>query len=312
MDPNERNRMHLTGKPNRRKASAENRPVKEEKIQIQYTPAKPFNRTRFLLHLVTVVAVVFAVILGMSIFFKSRNVMVSGAEKYTEWEVKEAAGIAENDALLTLNKAKVTTRIRKALPYVGDVRVGIKLPDTVMISIKELDVVYAIADNNGGWWLLDAGGRVVDTTNVASAENYTKILGVKIQNAVIGEQAVAAKEELPSEENTQTETTETQLPPVEIPTGQMLEAAVQVISALEKCGVMGTIVSVDVTDLQELTIWYENRYEVNLGNTVRLEEKIAAMKSTIKKLGEYQSGYMDASYTTWPDRIYVRPFDANS
>jgi len=92
----------------------------------------------------------------------------------------------------------------------------------------------------------------------------------------------------------------------------MLEAAVQIITALEECGVMGTIESVDVSDLQELTIWYENRYEVNLGDTGRLVYKITAMKSTIKKLGEYQSGFMDVSFTTWPNEVYHRQFDANS
>ncbi len=311
MESNERNKLHLTGKSSRRRASADTRPKKEEKIQIQYTPAKPFNRTRFLLRLATVVAVVLAVVFGMSIFFKTRQVLVSGAEKYSEWEVKEAAGIQENDSLLGLNEAKISVRIRAALPYVGDVRVGIKLPDTVMISITELEVVYAIQDNQGAWWLMDATGRVVDTTNVATAKSYTQIKGVQIQGAVISEQAVAAKIEPPTEENTQTETGETVPPVVEIPTDEMLQTAVKVVAALEKCGIMGTIVSVDVTDLKQLTLWYENRYEVNLGDAEKLEYKIGAMKSTIKKLGEYQSGYLDVSFTTWPNEVYHKPFDTN-
>ena len=308
MESNDRNKMHLTGKPTKRRASADKRPQKEEKIQIQYTPAKPFNRTRFLLHLATVVAVVLAVVLGMSIFFKTRQVLVSGTQKYTPWEIKEASGIQDGDALLGLSEAKISVRIRAALPYVGDVRVGIKLPDTVMISITELEVVYAIQDNQNGWWLMDGSGRIVDTTNVASAKDYTQIKGVQIRDAVIGEQAVAAKIEPPTQETTETGET---VPPVVIPTDEMLATAVKITTALEKCGVMGTIISVDVTDLKELTLWYENRYEVNLGDAERLEYKIGAMKSTIKKLGEYQSGYLDVSFTTWPTEVYHRPFDAN-
>lgn len=304
-----KNKMHLTGKSSRRKASADTRPKKEEKIQIQYTPAKPFNRTRFLLRLATVAAVVLAVILGMSIFFKTGQVLVSGAEKYTPWEVREASGIQDNDSLLALSEAKISVRIRAALPYVGDVRVRIKLPDTVMISITELEVVYAVQDNQNGWWLMDSTGRIVDTTNVATAKTFTQILGVQIQDAVIGQQAVAAKI-VPPTEGTTTETGETAPPPVEIPTGEMLQAAVKIMTALEKCGVMGTVVSIDVTDLKELTLWYENSYQVNLGDTERLEYKIGAMKSTIKKLGEYQSGYLDVSFTTWPNEVYHRPFDA--
>ena len=314
METNDRNKMHLTGKPSRRRASGDNGPKREEKIQIQYTPAKPFNRTRFLLHLATVVAVVLAVLLGMSIFFKTRQVQVSGAEKYSAWEVREAAGIQDNDSLLGLSRAKISVRIRQALPYVGNVRVGIKLPDTVIISITELEVVYAIEDNVGGWWLMDASGRIVDTTNVATAKTYTRIIGVQISDAVIGEQAVAARVELPTEENTgNTETTgEPQPPAVEIPTGEMLAAAVEIATTLEKYGIMGNIATIDVTDLEQLTVWYEKRFEINFGSTDRLDYKVRTLKSAINKMGEYQTGYMDASYTTWPDEIYVRPFDTNS
>lgn len=314
METNDRNKMHLTGKPSRRRASGDNAPKREEKIQIQYTPAKPFNRTRFLLHLITVVAVVLAVLLGMSIFFKTRQVMVSGAEKYSAWEVKEAAGIQDNDSLLGLSEAKISVRIRQALPYVGDVRVGIKLPDTVIISITELEVVYAIEDNMGGWWLMDASGRIVDTTNVATAKTYTRITGVQISGAVIGEQAIAAKVELPTEETTETteNTGEPQLPAVEIPTGEMLAAAINITTMLEKHGVMGTIATIDVTDLEQLTVWYENRFEINLGSVDRLDYKVGVMKSTINKMGEYQTGYLDVSFTTWPNDVYHRPFETNS
>ncbi len=310
METNDRNKMHLTGKPGKRRASADTRPQKEEKIQIQYTPAKPFNRTRFLLHLATVVAVVVAVILGMSIFFKTQKVLVSGAVRYTEWEVKEAAGIQDNDSLLTLNEAKVCARIRQTLPYVGDIRIGIKLPDTVIISITELEVVYAIQDNSNNWWLMDAGGRIVDTADAATARDYTRIIGVQIQGATIGQQAVAARVEVPAEDNA-TETGTVEQPVVELPTGEMLAAAIKVMAALEKCGVMGTIASIDVSDTQQLIVWYENRFEVNLGDVEKLEDKISAVKSTINNADKYQTGYMDASYTTWPDRIYMRPFDTN-
>ena len=168
MQTKERNKMRVTGKPSRAKPA---RPKKEPEIQVQYTPAKPFNRNRFLLHMATVLAVVIAVVLVVSIFFKVDQVLVSGAEKYTPWEIKEAAGIRDGDALLGLSEAKITARIQKKLPYVGDVRVGIKLPDTVNIEIKELDVVYAAEDTSGAWWLMDASGRLVDKTDTAAAKN---------------------------------------------------------------------------------------------------------------------------------------------
>ena len=300
--------MHVIGNASRRRASATDQPKRESEVQVQYTPAKPFNRNRFLLHLATVAAVVLALVLGMSIFFKTGQVLVSGAEKYTPWEIKEASGIQGGDALLNLNEAKIVAQIRAKLPYVGDARVGIKLPNTVIIEIKELEVVYAVEDNNAAWWLMDAEGRVVDSTDSAAAKNYTRIIGVKIKDAEIGQQAVAAEIEVP--ESTETGFDIPALPST--PAAQLLDGAVQVLAALEQNGVMGCIDSVDVSDISQIVLWYENRYHITLGNTNRLEYKVGAMKAAIQKMGQYQSGYVDASFVIWPDSVGYRPFDEGS
>ena len=155
MRTKETKNMHVTGRESRRGTSPRRQPKRVPDQQIAYTPAKPFNRNRFLLRLLTAAAVVLALVFGMSIFFKVQIVTVSGVEKYSAWEIREASGIAEGDALLSLSKARIGARIRSSLPYVNQVRVGIKLPDTVKIEITELEAVYAIADNNSGWWLLN-------------------------------------------------------------------------------------------------------------------------------------------------------------
>ena len=58
-------------------------------------------------------------------------------------------------------------------------------------EIVELKVVYAVQDSNNAWWLMDKTGRIVDSTNAAAAKDYTGIAGVRIQEGVIGQQAVA-------------------------------------------------------------------------------------------------------------------------
>ncbi len=305
METKDRNGMHLTGKSARRRTSASHRPEKTPEEQIMYTPAKPFNRNRFLLRCATIAAVVLALVLCMSIFFKAKNVMVSGAVKYTAWDVKEASGIHESDGLLGLSEAKISAKIRAALPYVKQVRVGIKLPDTVNIEIVEFEVTYAAEDSVGIWWLLDAGGRVIDRTDVAAAMDHTIVMGVKLLDPVIGETAVAAEPEAQTEEGT--DATQPLVPTVSA--SQRLAAAVEIFQALESNGVMGNVDSVDVSNLNELTIWYENRYLINLGDTGRLEYKIGAMKAAALKMGEYQRGYLDVSFTLWPDQVHFSRFE---
>jgi len=311
MDTSYKKNMRVTGKPAKRKAAAPKRPRKERQIQIQYTPAKPFNRNRFLLRLATVAAVVLALLMGMSIFFKIGQVTVSGTEKYTPWEIKEASGIRDGDSLLGISERRISAKIRTALPYVGNVRVGIKLPDTVNIEITELDAVYAVEDADAGWWLMDAQGRIVDKTNAVEAKGYTQIVGVQIQSAAVGEQAVAFEEE--PTETTGPEETGVTVPVIQtVPAQHHLDAAVNILAALETNGVLGRIETVDVSDLKQMLLWYGNRYQVILGDNSRMEYKIAAMKAAIQKMGEYQSGYLDVSFTTWPNEVGYTPFDSDT
>lgn len=299
MDTKEKNTMHLTGRRPRRKAEP-SRPVKEEN-QISYTPAKPFNRNRFLLHLATVVAVVVAFFVVMSIFFKvdEEKILISGAEKYTLWDVKEATGIQDGDGLLGLSRAKISARIRARLPYVDTVRVGIKLPDTVYIEITERNVVYAVEDISGAWWLINTEGRIVDITDAAAAKDHTRIRGIKLQNDAAGQQAVAAPG-----------TADPNAPAGYAPTAdQCLAAALQVLVNLEKRGIMGIVDTVDVTDPSALSLLYAGRYEVYLGDTQRLDYKIAAMEAAIEKMGQYQRGRLDASFTVWPNDVHYQAFE---
>jgi len=281
-------------RPVRRKRT----PETKAEAQVQYTPAKPFNRNKFLLRLATAAAVVLALFMGMSIFFKvdENEILIAGEQKYSRDIVAEASGIRDGDGLLGLSKAKIAARICKRLPYVDSVRVGIKLPDTVHIEIVERTVVYAVSDTMSNWWLLNAEGRIIDKADATALKSYTQILGVKLQGAVLGEQAVA------SEVAPTTATDDGALP---VASGKVkLSDALVVINSLEDNGIMGNVNSIDVTNPEKLTLVYEDRFNINLGDNSRMDYKIASVKAAINDhLGEYDQGYLDASFTTYPNEI---------
>jgi hypothetical protein len=118
-----------------------------------------------------------------------------------------------------------------------------------------------------------------------------------LQNTTIGKQAVAAETE--QEGSTA----------LAIPAEQQLKAATEVLASLERNGILGKIDVLDVSDLSRLAMWYEDRYEVNLGDAERMDHKVASMKAAIQKMGEYQTGYLEVSFTTWPNQVYHRPFE---
>ena len=120
----------------RRAAKAQNppkqqrviRPPREEIPRVTYTLPRPMRRTAFLWRLVSVAAVVAAVFMGLSVFFRVDTITVAGADKYTPWMIREAADVQTGDALLSVSEARVASRIISKLPYIDEVKVGVRLP----------------------------------------------------------------------------------------------------------------------------------------------------------------------------------------
>lgn len=271
---------------------------------VVYTQPKPFNRKRFLLRLATVAAVVAALVFCAGLYFgvDREKIEVSGAEKYSAATVVEVSGIKESDSVLFINRAQIGYNIMAALPYVNSVRVGIRLPDTVVIQIEELDVAYAAQDQNGSWWLLNADGRVIDTCKAADAEDYTQILGVQLAAPAVGADAVAYEQLPESDENGETV-------PVTVYASERLQTAISIIGYLEEVELIGTVSSVDVSQLGDIELWYGTRFQMLLGDTSNLYKKVDSLAQTVRKLDEYDTGVLDASFTYWPDQVGYSQFD---
>ena len=308
-----------TARPVRRRANTRQR--RSTSPEIVYTQPKAFNKNGFLLRLLTVVAVVLALTLGMSIFFKVENITVSGMEKYTAWDVRQASGIQEGENLMTINKAMISGKITTQLAYVESVRIGIKLPDTVNIEITELDVVYAIESADGNWWLINGGGKIIEETTTLAALDYTRVLGVQLDSPRAGQQAVAAEAVAAEPETTDpaqtdasegsdsTDATVAPVTPVTVLGSERLQTAVSILQSLESNGVIGGVSTVDVSSITDLQLWYEERYQVVLGDDTQLNRKIKAMKQAVEQMTDYESGQLDVSFTTWPDKVLYDPFD---
>lgn len=278
--------------------------------RVVYTPPKPFSRGTLVLRLATVVAVVLALTFGLSIFFKVEHITVSGAVKYDPWTVKEASGIEIGDNLLSFGESKASAKIKIALPYVDQVRIGIKLPDTVNIEIKEFDMLYSIRDVSGLWWLITADGTVVDKVDSAAAGERTQIQGVRLGAPAVGQPAQAQEDALPPA----TEGTDGITVPVTETAADRLNAALEIARHLESFGILGDVASVNVEDLGDLSLWYGTRFLVRLGDTTRLEYKIKCMNAAINgsdpnnTLKEYDSGTLDVSFTIKEDQLIYQTF----
>ncbi len=291
-----------TTKKRRVKRSGGSHPQQPAPVVI-YTEPRAFNRSRFLVQMLTVLAVVVAFVMALSVYFKVDTITVTGADVYSPWAIREASGISEGDNLLTFSHARAGAQIKANLPYVNTVRFGIKLPGTVNIIVDEAEVVYAIKDTNSQWWLMNSAGRVVEQINDGRAANYTQVLGVALESPAVNLQAVAA-EAAPAET-----TAEGEIVPVTVTGALRLNTAMQILRALESNDIVGEAASVDVTRTEDIVLWYGTRYQVSLGDSTRLDYKIAYMNDAILDvLKDYQSGILDVSFKIRTDEAMFTPF----
>lgn len=307
MDTKERDRQvqrrrrqpTATGRSARRTeetAKATNQP------EVVYLPGQRFSRNRLLLQLLTVAAVVVALLLGISVFFKVETITVSGNHKYSAWDISQASGIREGENLLTLGIPQAVARIQSALPYVESVRIGIKLPNTVNIEIVESEVVYGVQTANSEWWLVNSGGKVLEKAPEDLAIPFTAIYGVTVKEPVAGEQANAL--ELPGPQLDANGNTV----PITVTQSQRLTTALDIANYLERKGIIGKVASINVTDMGDIELWYGTQYQVLLGDDSELFYKISCLKAAVDEMDPYQTGVLDISFTTWPDEVGFTPF----
>ena len=293
-----------SGKRPENKNRKENRPeaVRVPAQEVVYTAPDPISVKKLILGAVTVVAVVVALFLTCTLFFKVENVRVSGNVIYDEWTVFEAAGIEKGDSLLTFGKGKACARIAQKLPYVKIVRIGITLPNTVNIYIEELEVVYAAQDEKDAWWLLTSSGRVVENVTASKAKEKTLLEGFRIQTpGAVGDDAYAA--EMPKDEN------ETQ----SIVTDQeRMDTALSIVSDLERKGVLDKVTVVDVTDLGNIQLQYGTGCQILLGNISQMENKLSSVFNAIRTreaAGEVMRGTWDATFEVYDEGVSFKPAD---
>ena len=72
-----------------------------------------------------------------------------------------------------------------------------------------------------------------------------------------------------------------------------LAAALDVMKELDGTGLLEHIRVIDVEKEYDMTLWYDDRYEIKLGGTDELAYKIRYLCSILDQLSEFQAGTID-------------------
>ena len=222
--------------------------------------------------LIIMAALVAAVVFGVAIFFKVGRIEIQGNTIYSDERIIEASGLELGDNLLTVSRAAVGGSVKAALPYVDQVSVGRVLPDTVVISVKENQIVFAAQTDTNTVWLISPSGKALERIDASLQEQYPQIIGVTLNNPTAGETVTAVNQ-------------------------TALDAVLSLLSELDGTGILEHAASIDASKEYDLVLQYDDRYEIDLGSSDRLDYKVQYLQAILAQLSDFQAGTIDLTLT---------------
>ena len=147
----------------------------------------------FLYKLLSVLLICGAIIAAMTLFFRVDNIVVSGQKRYTAEEIQAACGVELGSNMYLLNKYDLRQNIWNQLPYIEDIRINRKLPDTLLIEVRESGRPFALVQD-GSAWLVSGSGKIVEQLPEEEAGLYGRITGCQLLAPAVGSSLALATE----------------------------------------------------------------------------------------------------------------------
>lgn len=196
-----------------------------------------------------------ALIVGLSGFFRLSDIVITGAELYSEEEIIEASGLEIGNNLLFFSESGVRNKITKKLSYAGDVSVNVIHPSTVEIQMNE-SIGIASISTVGYYWIIDTDGKILEQTDLNGAADAISVTGINIVEPKVGDIIKA-------DNNTKK------------------LYLIDLIQAIHENGADDKITEIDITSIANIKFDYEGRFTVNYGDGGDEGEKFNKMVDVV-------------------------------
>lgn len=199
--------------------------------------------------------------LSVTVFFPIKHIEVQGSSFYTAETVAEATEIKVKDNLLLVNEEKILSKVQNKLPFVDNIKITRKFPDTLKITVTDASELYCYKINEI-YYSSDKKGRVL--------KEYTeKPDGLIYVEAEAKISAEKIKKITHSDENVQ-----------------------KVIDAVSNTADSFPFKAdyIDLTDIHSVKLSFDNRLTAELGDTSYINEKLQLLITMMESKTENDSG----------------------
>ena len=220
--------------------------------------------------------IVLVVGLLLSPIFALKNVAVEGANHYTTAQLCEMIGLSEGDNILFFGKGKAAQTLEKD-PYIADANLFMRVPDTIVIEVKERKV-RGYVPYMGSYLYIDEAGRVLDVQD-ACHEALPLVKGLSFGSFTLGE-----------------------VIPVE--NVEALDVMLHISQLIEKYELLDMVVEIDVSN-PDTVYAYVNQVQIILGDMENGDTKIRYMAEVMKTIPKEDRGTLDLSELDKPNGTVV-------
>lgn len=229
------------------------------------------NRGRFgfLYKVLSGAVIVAAIVAGCAVFFRVENIEVSGQSAYTAEQIIGAAEVERGDNLFAVNKFKIMRQIISRLPYVDEISVSRRLPDTLVINVTEC-VPAAAIQGGDAWWIIDTKGKILERTDENRAAEFPPLTGLTPDSPVVGEQLKAAEGE-----------------------DGKLSSLEKLFAALAAREMIDQAESFDLTAINFIKMGYGGRFTVKIPMNTDFSQAAKILEAAIGALEETDRGVID-------------------
>lgn len=228
------------------------------------------RRGRFsaLLKVLSALVIVAAIVAAVTLFFRMDHIVITGNTRYTEEQVLEASGLHEGENLYAMNKFTVKERIFAALPYVEELAINRKLPDTLLIELRECAPAAGIAVG-GEVWLISLDGKYLEETAAVPA-GAPLVTGAEAETPELcGYLQLTGGQEYRT------------------------EVLLTLLQEAESRAMRRSIGQIELSDPTALTFTYQDRFTVKLPWTADIGYKLRSLEMAVDALEVNQTGVIN-------------------
>ena len=279
------------------------------------------RRRRRILGVLAVLAVLAAaVLLSVNLLFKVTAFRIENFDRttpadtgiYSGEEILNALQIEQDSNLFGFSTAAKTQELSLALPYLDRVQVDIQLPGTVVVKVEPATERFAVP-YDGGWAILSDRLKILRladsrpdgmlSLSMTLDDTFDPQVGTYVEPASYNslldapEQAAAsgdAAEPTP----TPTATAAPEVVYLQTPAPEVLQ---NLLTELHEKDLFDGITAVDIADLSRISVVYQDRVRVILGNDTNMEYKLrlaaVALTDPDEGLLPADRGTLDVSMT---------------